>query len=206
MTDIKVGYSGLQARVNRGEAAQQTTTAPTIRTAAVDNYSAAAPYSYSLPQGNPRRLTVGQVVQEVYKIDPQKDAARYQSLVDQVARLNGLVLLNFPLPGNLTTLKMPAAPAQSSYSSSTGTTIVQGIAVAATAVTAIGGIVDAINGKSNVNNQNLPVTYQSTSQSGQGVLNLPQSTQNTQNSGLESIVPAVKDAATLIDGLIRLFK
>ncbi|HBN08703.1 MAG TPA: hypothetical protein DD435_08660 [Cyanobacteria bacterium UBA8530] len=202
MTDIKVGYSGLQARVNRGEAAQQTPTAPTLRTAAVDNYSAAAPYSYSLAQGNPRRLTVGQVVQEVYKVDPQKDAARYQSLVDQVARLNGLVLLNFPLPGNLTTLKMPAPPAQSSSSSSTGTTIVQGLAVAATAVTAIGGIVDAINGKSNVGNQSVPISYPSTSQSGQGVLNLPQST----NSGLESIVPAVKDAATLIDGLIRLFK
>jgi len=67
-------------------------------------------YWYALPAGNPERLTVAQVIQKVYKLDPQRDANQLSQIATYVAQQNGIMLANWPIPSNVTGLRLPWAP------------------------------------------------------------------------------------------------
>lgn len=67
-------------------------------------------YWYALPAGNPERLTVAQVVARAYKLDPDRDRAQIDQIANYVAQQNGIMLSNWPIPGNVTGLRLPWAP------------------------------------------------------------------------------------------------
>ena len=67
-------------------------------------------YWYALPAGNPDRLTVAQVVAKAYKLDATRDATQIQQISDYVAQQNGVMLSNWPIPNNVTGLRLPWAP------------------------------------------------------------------------------------------------
>ncbi len=68
---------------------------------------------YALPAGNPERLTVAQVIQKAYKLDPQRDANQINEIATYVAQQNGILLANWPIPNHVTGLRLPWAPSAS---------------------------------------------------------------------------------------------
>lgn len=67
-------------------------------------------YWYALPAGNPERLTVAQVVAKAYKLDPDRDKAQIDQIANYVAQQNGIMLSNWPIPSNVSGLRLPWAP------------------------------------------------------------------------------------------------
>lgn len=217
MTESRIGnYAGLKARINQNNQNNQSqsiqassravTPQPPVLinpTPAQDTF-ATNTAEYRLPAGNPNRWTVKQVVQNYYKID-EKDS-RYQALVNQVAQLNGISLTNFPIPGGITSLKMPVV--QGTSQNTPG--FVRDLDKLNQTLQAINGVLNAVQGKT----QQSP---QSTGTPVQGTYYPPQNNGNSESNeitekaneivqGVQAVNNAVQQAAPLIDSIIKLFK
>lgn len=216
MTESRIGnYAGLKARINQNNQSIQAssravTPQPPVLinpTPAQDTF-ATNTAEYRLPSGNPNRWTVKQLVQNYYKID-EKDS-RYQALVSQVAQLNGISLTNFPIPGGITSLKMPIV--QGTPQNTPG--FVRDLDKLNQTLQAINGVLNAVQGKPQQQ------TPQSTGTTVQGTYYPPQNNTNNTNSGnneitekaneivqgVQAVNNAVQQAAPLIDSIIKLFK
>jgi len=65
-----------------------------------------------LQAGNPQRLTLVQFVQQTYRLDPVRDAAEVQRLADWIAQSNRVMLVNWPIPGEVQGLWIPTPRVQ----------------------------------------------------------------------------------------------
>lgn len=65
-----------------------------------------------LQAGNPQRLTLAQFVQQTYRLDPVRDSAEVQRLADWIAQSNRVMLVNWPIPGDIQGLWIPTPRVQ----------------------------------------------------------------------------------------------